>query len=189
MKNLFIAIKLFIILSLITGIIYPFAITGIGQLVFPHKANGSMIKINNNIIGSELIGQKFDSTIYFWGRPSAIDYNPMPSGGSNLNPVGTQLKDQIQARIDSIYTPLGYTEITKIPKDLLFASASGVDPHISPEASYFQVDRIADARNFNMDQKNKLFELIKKSIESPDLYILGEPRVNVLLLNLELNKL
>jgi potassium-transporting ATPase KdpC subunit len=189
MKNLFIAIKLFIILSVITGLIYPFAITGIGQIVFPHKANGSMIKINEKIIGSELIGQKFDSTIYFWGRPSAIDYNPMPSGGSNLNPVGTQLKDRIQICMDSTYAPLGYTEITKIPKDLLFASASGVDPHISPEAACFQVDRVAEARKFSEEKKKKLIELINKSIELPDLFIFGEPRVNVLLLNLQLKNI
>lgn len=189
MKNLIISLKLFIILTVITGIIYPLLIMCIAQTVFPDKSNGSMIKLNSNIVGSELIGQKFTGPEFFWGRPSAIDYNPMPSGASNLNPVGQLIKEQIKIRIDSIYKYQGYISLTQIPKDLIFASASGVDPHISPEAAYFQVDRISEARNFNEEQKNKLIELINKSIESPDLYIFGEPRVNVLLLNLKLNQL
>ena len=183
MKNLIIAIKVFVFLTVITGIIYPLVITGVAQLLLTDKANGSLIINNGKVIGSELIGQKFVSPDYFWGRPSAIDYNPFPSGASNLNPVGNKLKEQIQIRIDTIRKYHGNIPIQSIPKDLLFASASGVDPHISPEAAYFQVERICKYRNYNAKQKKKLLKIIESSIESDDLFIGGQKRVNVLNLN------
>lgn len=189
MKNIMIALKMLIVMTLITGIIYPLAITGFAQLVYPSKANGSMIKKDNKILGSELIGQQFTKPEFFWGRPSAIANNPMPSGGSNLSPLGKAFKDQFQARVATIRKYYGKISIDKIPKDLLFASASGVDPHISPDAAYFQVDRIATARHFNSEQKLLLINLVKKSIVSPDLLFLGETRVNVLILNLKLSNL
>ena len=189
MKNLIIAIKLFCILTIITGIIYPLAITGFAQIAFPQKANGSMITKNQSIIGSELIGQQFTKPEYFWGRPSAINNNPVPSGGSNLNPVGDTLKAQIQARIDTIRKYHGNVQINEIPKDLLFSSASGVDPHISPEAAYFQVNRIANYRHFTEEQKNKIKQIIISLLEKPVLYIFGEARINVLELNLKLSEL
>ncbi|MEI6091179.1 MAG: potassium-transporting ATPase subunit KdpC [bacterium] len=189
MKNLWIGLKLLLAMTVITGIIYPLFITGFAQLFFSDKANGSMIIKEHKLIGSELIGQKFTHPGNFWGRPSAIGNNPLPSGGSNLSPVGEELKEQVQARIDTIQKYHGNLSINQIPKDLLFASASGVDPHISPSAAYFQVDRIAKARNFDNIQKINLKELIKKSIESPDLVIFGDSRVNVLELNLKLNDL
>jgi K+-transporting ATPase ATPase C chain len=188
MKNLTISIKLFIVITIITGIIYPIAMTCFALISFPQKANGSMILKDNKILGSELIAQQFTKPEYFWGRPSAIAYNPMPSGGSNLSPVGKTFKGQFQARIDTIRKYQGNIDLKQIPKDLLFASASGVDPHISPEAAYFQVERIANSRHFNAEQKEKLIGLINKSIENPDFFILGEKSVNVLLLNLEVDK-
>ena len=189
MKNTIIAVKLFIMLTIITGVIYPLAITGFAQLVYPSKANGSMIIQANKLIGSELIGQQFTRPEYFWGRPSAISNNPMPSGGSNLSPVGKAFKDIFQSRVDTIRKYHGYISIEKIPKDLLFASASGVDPQISPNAAYFQVDRIANYRHFTLEQKSKLKKIIKTSIENPDLFIFGEQRINVFKLNLKLTEL
>lgn len=186
MKQFIIGIKVFVFMTVITGIIYPLVITGAAQLFFPEKANGSLIINNGKVIGSELIGQKFVSPDFFWGRPSAIDYNPFPSGASNLNPIGEKLKEQVQLRIDTIRKYHGNLPIKSIPKDLLFASASGVDPHISPEAAYFQVERISKFRNYNANQKAKLLKIIESSIESDDLFIGGQKRVNVLNLNRKL---
>ncbi len=187
MKNIIIALKIFLLMTVITGLIYPLAITGYAQLFFPNKANGSMLFIHNKIVGSELIGQQFTKPEYFWGRPSAIGNNPMPSGGSNLNPVGDTLKDQILARADTIRKYHGNISINSIPKDLLFASGSGVDPHISPETAFFQVERITKYRHLSLEQKNKLNKLIQTLIEPPDFNIFGEYRINVLKLNLQLD--
>jgi K+-transporting ATPase ATPase C chain len=189
MKNLMIALKMFVALTVITGIIYPLVITGFAQIVFPYKANGSIVKLNDATIGSELIGQKFTSPRYFWGRPSAIDNNPLPSGGSNLSPDSKALYDLVSARLDTIRKYQTVTDIKSVPQDLLFASASGVDPDISPEAAKFQIDRISGERGFNESQKLELANLVDKSVEKPQFGILGEPRVNVLKLNLELDKI
>lgn len=189
MKQLIIGLKVIIILTIITGVIYPLAITAFAQIFYQSKANGSMIVNNKKIIGSELIGQMFTKPEFFWGRPSAINNNPMPSGGSNLSPVSKEFKTQFQARIDTIRKYHGNIEVNHIPKDLLFASASGVDPHISPEAAYFQVDRIASFRKFDDKKKNMIKVIINNSIEPPQFYIFGESRVNVLLLNLRLKQL
>lgn len=189
MKNSIIALKLFIVLTIITGAIYPLAISGIARIAFSDKANGSMISQNNKIVGSVLIGQQFTRPEFFWGRPSAINNNPMPSGGSNLNPIGDTLKAQIMSRIDNIRKYHGNLQLNQIPKDLLFASGSGVDPHISPEAVYFQIGRVAAYRHLTSDQKNKLSKIIQNSIQFPDLYIFGESRINVLELNLKLMEL
>ncbi len=188
MKNILIALKVFIALTLITGIMYPLAITGFAQIVFPKQANGSMIFKENQIVGSVLIGQQFSKPEYFWGRPSAIGNNPMPSGGSNINPVGSTFKEQFMARVDTIRKYHGNLAVNSIPKDLLFASGSGVDPHISPEAAYFQVDRIAKTRKYTEEQKKNLIKLVSASIENPDFFIFGEERVNVLKLNLAFDK-
>ncbi len=189
MKNLLIGIKLFLAMTILLGVIYPFVMTGISQIAFPQKANGSMIKNHGKYVGSELIGQQFQDQKYFWGRPSAIGNNPLPSGGSNLSPVGEPLREIFNARVDTIRKYHGNLAVDKIPKDLLFASGSGVDPHISPETAYFQVERIAKARNFNDNQKNQLIKLINSSIESPDFYIFGTYRINVLELNLKIDEL
>jgi len=176
-------------MTILTGIVYPLFMTGIAQLTFPSKANGSLIKKDGKIIGSELIGQKFDSSIYFWSRPSVIGYNPIPSGASNYGPTSDTLKKQVTARrvlfakMNSISDPLA------VPKEMLFASASGLDPHISQKAALLQVDRVAKARNFNAIQKQKLVQSVKNLTEMPQFLVLGEERVNVLILNLELYKI
>ncbi|MCX6152791.1 MAG: potassium-transporting ATPase subunit KdpC [Candidatus Kapabacteria bacterium] len=189
MKTTITALKAFILLTIICGVIYPLTITGIAQITFPSKANGSMIYQNNQIIGSELIGQQFSKPEFFWGRPSSINNNPNSSGASNLGPTGKAFKAQFNARVDTIRKYHGKIEVNTIPKDLLFASGSGVDPEISPEAAFFQVERIAKARKYTTDQMNKLKDIVKSSIEAPDFQVFGEERVNVLLLNLRLKGL
>src|SRR5664280_11420 len=184
-----IALKFLFVMTILTGIVYPLVMTGIAQLTFPSKANGSLIKKDGKIIGSELIGQKFDSTIYFWSRPSAIDYNPIPSGASNLGPTSDKLKKQVVERRISFATMNTITDTTAVPKEMLFASASGLDPHISQKAALLQVDRVAKARNFNIVQKQNLVQIVKNLTETPQFLVFGEERINVLILNLELNKI
>jgi potassium-transporting ATPase KdpC subunit len=190
MKNqTIVALKFLLIMTIITGIIYPVIITVFSQLVFAKKANGSIISKNGKIIGSELIGQKFDTAIYFWSRPSAVDYNPLPSGGSNLGPSSSKLKKQSEERKANFINKNMSGVYTDVPKEMLFASGSGLDPHISPKAALLQVDRIVKARNFNSEQKQKIEKIIVNLTESPQFFILGEERINVFLLNLELDKM
>jgi len=189
MKSLITAIKVFLLFTVLTGIVYPLFITGIAQLFFPKKANGSLITKENQIVGSKLIGQQFDSAIYFTPRPSAISYNPLPSGGSNYGLNSTKLKKLVVERKQKFITLNELDSLTGIPSEMLFASASGLDPHISPKAAYLQVERIVKSRNFNSDQKLKLEQLIKDQTEAPQFFCLGEERVNVLLLNLEIDKI
>jgi potassium-transporting ATPase KdpC subunit len=187
MKYLMQSIRIFIILTVITGVIYPLTITVIGQAVFPEKSEGSMVLANGKVIGSELIGQKSQSLKYFWGRPSAVDYNPVPSGGSNQGPASKALLDAVNVRRDTLIKYHGTQK--PIPNDLIFASASGVDPHISPDAALYQVERVAAARNYNPTQKKELYKLIEENTEKPQFGFLGMPRVNVFLLNLAINNI
>jgi potassium-transporting ATPase KdpC subunit len=187
--QIFIALKFLLVMTILTGILYPSLMTGIAQLTFKSKANGSLLMKDGKIIGSELIGQKFDSSIYFWSRPSAIDYNPIPSCGSNLGPTSDKLKKQITERRLVFATNNTIADTDLIPKEMVFASASGLDPHISPEAAFLQLNRVVKARKLNEAQKQKVQKLIVKLTEKPQFLILGEPRINVLDLNLELNKL
>jgi K+-transporting ATPase ATPase C chain len=189
MKRLIISLKIFLFFTLLTGIIYPLLITGIAQVVFPGKANGSLIVIDNKTVGSELIGQQFDSKTYFIPRPSAISYNPLPSGGSNYGLTNAKLISLVTERKKQFIAFNQLDSLTVIPSEMLFASASGLDPHISQKAALLQVDRIVKARNFNTIQKQNLVQCIKNLTETPQFLILGEERVNVLVLNLELNKL
>ena len=189
MKTLIISIKIFLFLTVLTGIIYPLLITGIAQAVFPNKANGSLITKDNRIIGSELIGQKFDTLIYFSSRPSAIDYNPMPSGGSNYALTNEKLKQQVMARKQHFIMVNKLDSLATIPSEMLFASGSGLDPHISPQAALLQVERISKARNFSPLQKQNLLQLISGLTEHPQYFCFGEERINVLLLNLSLDKI
>jgi potassium-transporting ATPase KdpC subunit len=183
-----ISLKILGILTIITGIIYPLFMTGIAQVVFPHKANGSLIKKDGIVIGSELIGQKFDSTAYFWPRPSAIDYNPLPSSGSNLGPTSDKLKKLVMERKQAFISANMVEDTVNIPSEMVFASASGLDPHISPKAALLQVERIVKARNLDPDKTQKLIKCINDLTESPQFLCLGEERINVLLLNLALDK-
>ena len=189
MKTLIISLKIFLFFTVLTGIIYPLLVTGIAQVVFPAKANGSLIIKDNKTIGSELIGQQFDSTIYFTSRPSAISYNPLPSGGSNYGLTNSKLKELVNQRKQQFIAFNNLDSNAVIPSEMLFASASGLDPHISVKAALLQVNRIAKARNFNTTQKQQLLQCIKQHTEAPQLLVLGEERVNVLVLNLELKNL
>ena len=187
MKTLTTSLKIFLFFTVLTGIIYPLLVTGIAQLAFPAKANGSLIVRNEKVIGSELLGQSFDSTAYFSSRPSAIAYQTMPSGGSNLGRTSIKLKVQVEARKKQFLTFNDLGNNTFVPSEMLFASASGLDPHISPEAAMLQVNRIAGVRHLNAVQKQQLIQLIEKQTEKPQFFCLGESRVNVLLLNLSLD--
>jgi potassium-transporting ATPase KdpC subunit len=184
-----IALKFLLIMTILTGIIYPIFMTGLAQLSFPAKANGSLVMKDGKIIGSALIGQKFDSSIYFWSRPSAIGYNPIPSGASNYGPTSDTLKKQVTARRILFAKKNSITDITAIPKEMIFASASGLDPHISPEAALLQLNRVALARNFNETQKQEVLQLIKNKTEEPQFFLFGEPRINVFELNLALDSM
>jgi K+-transporting ATPase ATPase C chain len=176
-------------MTVLTGIFYPLIMTGFAQLTFPVKANGSLIIQDGIIKGSSLIGQKFDSSVYFWSRPSAIDYNPIPSAASNLGPTSDKLKKQVAERRILFARNNSIADTTSIPKEMIFASASGLDPHISPEAALLQLERVATSRNLNDAQKQKVRQLIKNKTEEPQFFVFGERRINVFELNLALDNL
>jgi potassium-transporting ATPase KdpC subunit len=184
-----IAVKFLLVMTILTGIIYPLFMTVMAQLTFPYKANGSLILKNGKIIGSEIIGQKFDSLAYFWSRPSAVDYNPIPSGASNYGPTSEKLKKQFSDKRNAFAHVNDLTDTTSIPQEMFSSSASGLDPHISSKAAFLQINRIANFRHFNESQKQKLVQLVHDRTEPPQFLCLGEERVNVLLLNLELDKI
>jgi K+-transporting ATPase ATPase C chain len=176
------------IFTLITGVFYPLFVTGIAQIAFPHQANGSLIVQNGQTIGSELIGQPFDDPRYFWGRPSATSpfpYNGAASAGSNLGPDNPALLEAVKARIEALKAGDPENPLP-VPVDLVTASGSGLDPDISVAAALYQVSRIAKARGMSEDAVRALIE---SHIKEPQLGDLGEPRVNVLELNLALYKL
>jgi K+-transporting ATPase ATPase C chain len=191
------AIVVLLALTLITGLAYPLVMTGIAKVVFPKQAQGSLIERDGQVVGSALIGQAFTSDKYFHGRPSATTtpdpndsskslpapYNAANSGGSNLGPSNKALIDRVQGDIDTLKKE---NPNMPVPADLVTTSGSGLDPHISPEAALFQVPRIAKARNL---PENRVRQLVVDNTEGRLLGLLGEPRVNVLQLNLALDQL
>jgi len=190
------AIVVLVALTLITGLVYPLAMTGIAGVIFPKQAQGSLIERDGTVVGSSLIGQPFTSDKYFHGRPSATTapdpndstktvpapYNAANSGGSNLGPSNKALIDRVQGDIDALKKE---NPNMPVPADLVTTSASGLDPHISPDAALFQVPRIAKARNLPED---RVRQLVVDKTEGRLFGLLGEPRVNVLLLNLALDE-
>ncbi len=187
-RQLKIAVMFLVVFSVITGIIYPLVVTGIAQAFFYHQANGSMVSENGTNIGSELIGQPFSDPKYFWGRLSAtapFAYNAASSAGSNLGTTNPELRKAIQARIDAL-TAVDPENSLPVPIDLVTFSGSGLDPDISVEAANYQVSRVARYRGLSIDQVNAL---VSQFTEGRQFGILGEPRVNVLQLNLALDRL
>jgi K+-transporting ATPase ATPase C chain len=180
------AIATLVLLTAITGLVYPLAVTGVAQAVFRHQANGSLIVRDSQVLGSELIGQPFDDPRYFWGRLSATGpslYNAAASSGSNLGSSNPALVEAVQARIDALRAA-DPSNTAPIPVDLVTASASGLDPHISIAAALYQVPRVARARGLSEPQVQSL---VAQFTEGRQFGVLGEPRVNVLELNLALD--
>lgn len=176
-------------MTLLTGLIYPLLVTSIAQLAMPVQANGSIIFINGRAIGSKLIGQNFESEKYFWGRPSSQDYNGLLSGGSNLGPTSPKLKNLVIERKTHLLEVNNKGSSDKVPTELLFASGSGLDPHISLEAALFQKSRIVKARKGDAAFDKKLSDLITSMVTQRKFGFIGLPCLNVLELNLALDEL
>lgn len=187
LKELRPALMLLVVMTLLTGIAYPLAVTGLAQLAFPWQANGSLIEKDGHVVGSALIGQSFAGPAYFWGRPSATTgtpYDAANSGGSNLAPTSKALVDGAAAAVAALRA--AHPDQTgPVPGDLVTASASGLDPHLSPAAVQYQIKRVALARHASVDDVRKL---VAAHTEGRELGLLGEPRVNVLKLNLALDE-
>jgi K+-transporting ATPase ATPase C chain len=178
------ALVIFAVFTVLLGIIYPLVITGISQLAFPEQANGNLITVNGSIVGSQLIGQEFNSPQYFHGRPSAIDYDSSSSSGSNLGPTNQKLIDNVNQNIETIIKENSLQSGTTIPADLVESSASGLEGYIYVESAMIQVSRIADARNIS---EAEVINIIEDNKETP--FGTGSPIVNVLKLNIALDKL
>jgi potassium-transporting ATPase KdpC subunit len=180
------ALTMLLALTLLTGVVYPLIVTGLAQMIFPQQANGSLMVREGKVIGSELIGQYFDEPKYFWGRPSATSpfpYNAAASSGSNLGPTNPVLIEAVKTRVAALRAADPGNE-APVPVDLVTASGSGLDPHISPAAAQYQVKRVARARGLD---ENTVKELVARHIEGRQFGFLGEPRLNVLKLNLALD--
>jgi potassium-transporting ATPase KdpC subunit len=184
-KNLLIALWFTLVTTVMFGVLYPLAITGLAQLLFPGRANGELIERNGKIVGSRIIGQSFTEPRYFHSRPSSAGtgYDPTSSSGSNLGPTNKVLVERVRSDVQKLQPE---NPNVPVPVDLVTASGSGLDPHISPAAAEFQIPRVAHSRGMKEDNVRSL---VQKHTEGRDLGFLGEPRVNVLELNLELDSL
>ncbi len=183
------AVRQTLLWTLVTGMLYPIAITAVAQVAFKRQADGSLIERDGKVVGSELLAQQFQGPTYFWPRPSANSYGTGPSGlnassGSNLGPTSAQLQTNVRTNAKTLRDAHKLSADAPVPADLVYASASGLDPHISPESARFQVARIAAARGIG---EEKVRALVEKFVEPPQWGFLGEARVNVLLLNLALD--
>lgn len=188
-RQIITGLKFLVLMIILTGMVYPVVVTIITSIFSPNKAQGSLVLRDGVIVGSKLIGQNFNSQKYFWSRPSFNNYNPLPSGASNLGPLNPLLIKKItQKEID-------FAQANKIKEDLILppematASASGLDPHISPTAAFLQISRIAEVRGMDKEEQDKLINLVNDLTENRQFSFLGEPRINVFLLNLKLDSL
>ena len=185
MKDFFPSIRMLLWMTLLCGGLYPLAVAGVSRPLFPKQADGSLIKVGDTVVGSELIGQNFAADKYFWPRPSAAGdkgYDPTSSGGSNKGPTAADLKKTVDGRRDALLK--AHPGAGEPPQDLLFASGSGLDPHISPEAALYQAARVAAARKLDL---GRVKAQIDHATEGPDWGVFGQSRVNVLKLNLALD--
>lgn len=186
MKLLIQSLRIYVVLSLLTGFAYTAVVTGIGQALFPREAMGSLLKKGDLVVGSDLLAQKFQSDRYFWPRPSAVDYSTVPSGASNLGPTSEALKKLVDERAQVLRNAYALSPDAQLPPELLLASGSGLDPDVSPAAVELQVKRVAAARGYGASQTQKLRTLIAQQEQGG---ILGKPRVNILVLNMALDEL
>lgn len=187
LKNAMRALMMFVALAIVTGIVYPLVITGLSNLIFPTRSVGSLVAAQGRTVGSELIGQSFTAEKYFHGRPSAAGpegYDASASSGSNLGPTNAKLLESVDANATAVRSENGLAQGYIVPADLATASASGLDPHISPASAYLQVPRVAMARGLSEDQVKVI---VNANLQEKWLSIFGEPRVNVFKLNLELD--
>ena len=188
-KQLIIALRLLGIMAVLLGIVYPLFITGIAQVCYKAKANGSLVEMDGVIRGSQLIGQQSDLAVYFHARPSAADYNTLPSGASNLGLTSKKLHEVVEARRAEFIEANKLASDSLLPAEMVFASASGLDPHVSPQGAILQVGRIVQNRSYSSKQKAELIALVNKMTEKPQFGVFGCSRVNVFMLNLELDRI
>ena len=188
LKALMTALRLFIVLTVATGVLYPLSVTLVARVFFEQRSRGSVVMRNSVAVGSLLLGQRFERAGYFWPRPSACDYGAVPSGASNQGPTSRALREAvIQRRARFLHAHP--TATNAVPEELLCASGSGLDPHLSPEAAVAQIDRVAAARGLSETQKNQLRQLVERLVEPPQFGVFGCERVNVLRLNLALDQI
>ena len=178
-------LRAILVMTILCGLIYPLAMTGLCQAFFPYQANGSIIEHDGKVIGSAIIGQEFKDDKYFSGRPSANEYNAADSAGTNYGAINKDLKKQVEERAAAVRAKYGLLPTEKVPSDMVTNDAAGFDPHLSPEAIHLQVNRIAQARNMD---KSVVLKLVEQNTEYPSFGFIGEARVNVLKLNLALDK-
>ena len=179
------SVRMTVVFTVLTGLAYPLLVTGIAHTLFRAKANGTLLSRSGQTVGSALLAQKFESPRYFWPRPSASDFGAVPSGASNLGPTSQALHSNVLARIEAFRGAHALPGSALVPADMVFQSGSGLDPHISPISAELQIHRIAEARKAS---DSALASLVAKFTEPPQFGFLGEPRVNVLLLNLALDR-
>ncbi len=190
MQNWLQNIKMLLLMTLLVGIVYPILVLVMANLFMPKKAQGSFVQIGEKNVGSMLVGQRFQTDRYFWGRPSAVDYNTLPAGASNLSPTSAKLRNMISQRRLKIAQAHQTQNLLMVPAELVCASASGIDPHISANTAFFQMDRVLQAPSMTGEKSRSILQkMIKDLIEYPAGRLISIPRLNVLMLNLALDEL